>query len=104
MYDIIRVERATQYWWTGSDWSNCREQAKLFKTAAQAWSEMKQRRIRRIVNVHERKPGRPPAAGDKPQVIVSVTMPPEYRDWLDRRGDRSEQVRKMIRRAMGEDI
>lgn len=47
-----------------------------------------------------KRPGRPPAAGTQRQVRVSLTLPPEYVDWLDQRGNRSEQVRAMIEREM----
>lgn len=50
--------------------------------------------------IKRRPVGRPPAAGSRRQVVVSITIPPEYRDWLDERGDRSEQIRQMIAQAM----
>ena len=50
----------------------------------------------------QRKPGRPPAAGDKRQVRISATVPPEYADWLRAHGDISAQLRGMIEHSMKE--
>lgn len=46
------------------------------------------------------RPGRPPAAGTQRQVRISVTVPPEYRDWLQARGEVAAQIRAMIEREM----
>jgi|SRR3990172_6783741 len=51
---------------------------------------------------YKRPVGRPPAAGSTRQVPVSITMPPEYKAWLQSRGDVSEQVRTMIEHNMQE--
>jgi hypothetical protein len=50
---------------------------------------------------YKRPPGRPPAAGTQRQVRLSITVPPEYSDWLREHGDISEQIRALIERAMG---
>jgi len=74
------------------------------QSKARALCEPMQKIVTRAqLDALKRRPGRPPAAGDKRQVPVSITMPPEYRDWLDRHGDRSEQIRKMIEQAMSEE-
>jgi hypothetical protein len=103
MYEISRIEHYVHYWWSGSEWVTSHHQAKLFETRDEAFSEIERRAIRGGVQVHERRPGRPPAAGTQPQVIVSITMPQAYRDWLDAHGDRSSQIRRLIERAIEEE-
>ncbi len=44
--------------------------------------------------------GRPPAAGTRRQVRLTVTVPPEYAEWLRARGDVSAQIRRLIEQAM----
>jgi len=51
---------------------------------------------------YKRPVGRPPAAGSGRQIRISATVPPDYKTWLERRGDISEQIRSLIERAMEE--
>jgi hypothetical protein len=51
-------------------------------------------------NSKKRLPGRPPAAGTVRQVRLTITLPPEYRAWLEARGNVSQLLRAMIEREM----
>ena len=53
MFHINRTEQFTIYYWTGSNWSTDREDAKLFQSRDEAKAEVKSAQIEYTVRINE---------------------------------------------------
>ena len=68
------------------------------------WVEIPRSIKAKLEPIRRRGAGRPPAAGTQRQARTTITLPPEYKTWLESRGDMSAQIRALIEREMQDSI